>query len=126
MSRPPRTAQLIGGIDYGSGLGGGDYRLYFLSGNRRKKRWHVWEETFDDIRNQKIYDAWAPLVMIAGGDVRSVAFEVMQTAISVAVDEIQSYGDLLAICPHAEGILSYDEIRLIIGAVLSRGGSTSG
>ena len=40
--KPPKSAKLVASVDMGSGPGGGDYRTYVLSTNRRRSGWCLW------------------------------------------------------------------------------------
>jgi hypothetical protein len=40
--RPPRSARFVAELDLGSGPGGGDYRKYYLSTDRKRRFWILW------------------------------------------------------------------------------------
>jgi hypothetical protein len=58
---PPRSAKLVAHIDFGSGPGGGDYRMYLLSTDKNRTEWRLWLR-YSDYDNGK-----ATFYMIAYG-----------------------------------------------------------
>jgi hypothetical protein len=45
--RLPRSAKLVASLDCGSGPGGGDYRTYLISKDRKRSGWCLWLKVSD-------------------------------------------------------------------------------
>ena len=54
-TRPPSEAQLVVYLDCGSGPGGGDYRTYFISADKNRSVWELWQMISDYDTGESIY-----------------------------------------------------------------------
>ena len=53
--RPPKSAKLVASVDMGSGPEGGDYRTYFLSTDRERSGWTLWQMGHDYDTGKRLY-----------------------------------------------------------------------